>query len=189
MRNRSAINHKYAAKDLRPQIRPIIRTSHVPTWHAGRRVVIGQGRLPDGAVTPPLPIGLYPRTRRGIPVQNREGAPAGPQSASCSIARPFPWPTTSATVRPAQTARVPIQLGRPAAAPHQIPLSRRSAESRPHCERVARPHATECPAHLHPFAAQWRPGGSPPGASHRDREAAACAQLLRVYYSRPSPAA
>ena len=81
MRNRSAINHKYAAKDLRPQIRPIIRTSHVPTWHAGRRVVIGQGRLPDGAVTPPLPIGLYPRTRRGIPVQNREGAPAGPQSA------------------------------------------------------------------------------------------------------------
>ena len=66
---------------MRPQIRPIIRTSHVPTWHAGRRVVIGQGRLPDGAVTPPLPTGLYPRTRRGIPVQNREGAPAGPQSA------------------------------------------------------------------------------------------------------------
>ena len=53
----------------------------MPTWHAGRSIVIGQGKVArwSGHAAPPE---RQPRNREGIPWQSREGAPAGPQSAS-----------------------------------------------------------------------------------------------------------
>ena len=53
----------------------------VPSWHVGRSIVIGQGKVASwsGHAAPPE---RQPRNPEGIPWQSREGAPAGPQSAS-----------------------------------------------------------------------------------------------------------